>query len=153
MLSFSGNLRVIVCVRCGHAQELSWSGGGGGKPSQGQSDRRPNPASKRLLEGSVLSASLLADIQHKKFCLHQPFYHQQVELKRGHGLDGSRNMLCHWNALGAESLEPLYKIHRDRRRKLFLGAFRQRPPRQSIHASEDSRFATARKRNLRILKA
>ena len=69
---------------------------------------------KPLLECSVLSASLLADIQHKKYCLHQPFYRQQVELKRGHGLDVSRNMLCHWNALGAELLEPLYKILHER---------------------------------------
>jgi transposase len=71
---------------------------------------------KAILEGSVLSASLLADILHKKYCLHQPFYRQEREFKTAHGLEITRNMLCHWHAAAADLLEPLYKLHLKRMR-------------------------------------
>lgn len=65
---------------------------------------------KPLLEGSVLSASLLADILDKKYCQHLPFYRQEWVLRHAHGLEISRNLLCHWHDVGAQWLEPLYKL-------------------------------------------
>jgi len=68
------------------------------------------PLPKPLLEGSVLSASLLADILDKKYCQHLPFYRQAWILRNAHGLDISRAVLCQWHARGADLLEPLYKL-------------------------------------------
>ena len=69
---------------------------------------------KALLEGSVLSASLLADILDKKYCQHLPFYRQEWILRHAHGLDISRSMLCHWHNMGAQWLQPLYKLMQQR---------------------------------------
>lgn len=68
------------------------------------------PLPKPLLEGSVLSPSLLADILDKKYCQHLPFYRQEWIMRNAHGLDISRNLLCHWHDIGAQWLEPLYKL-------------------------------------------
>jgi len=81
------------------------------------------PLPKALLEGSVLTASLLADILDKKYCQHLPFYRQEWILKHAHGLDITRNMLCHWQLKAAEWLEPLYKLLLERlRAQSFLQA-------------------------------
>jgi hypothetical protein len=63
-----------------------------------------------LLEGSVLSPSLAADILSKKYCYHMPFARQQWELKVAYGLDISRTMMCHWHDKLAYLVEPLYKL-------------------------------------------
>jgi transposase len=74
------------------------------------------PLPTPLLEGSVLSASLLADILDKKYCQHLPFYRQEWIMRNAHGLQISRNLLCHWHDVGAQLLEPLYKLQLERLR-------------------------------------
>ena len=68
------------------------------------------PLPAPLLEGSVLSASLAADILDKKYCQHLPFYRQEQQLKLVHGLEIRRDMLCHWHGVAAEWMEPLYRL-------------------------------------------
>ena len=74
------------------------------------------PLPTPLLEGSVLSASLLADILDKKYCQHLPFYRQEWIMRNAHGLQISRSLLCHWHDAGAQLLEPLYKLQLERLR-------------------------------------
>lgn len=68
------------------------------------------PLPPTLLEGSVLTPSLLADILDKKYCQHLPFYRQEWIMRRAHGLDISRSLLCHWHNVAAQWLDPLYKL-------------------------------------------
>ncbi len=63
-----------------------------------------------LLEGSVLSPSLAADILTKKYCYHLPFQRQEWELKIAYGIEISRGLMCHWHSHLAGVLEPLYKL-------------------------------------------
>lgn len=63
-----------------------------------------------LLEGSVLSASLAADILSKKYCYHMPFQRQEWELRTVYGIEISRALMCHWHGHLAGALEPLYKL-------------------------------------------
>jgi len=68
------------------------------------------PMAPCLLEGSLLSPSLAAQILTAKFCDHQPFYRQEQQLARQHGIRIGRNTLCHWADVCSRHLEPLYKI-------------------------------------------
>lgn len=68
------------------------------------------PLQPCLLEGSLLTASLAAQILSAKFCDHLPFYRQQQILARGHGISIGRNTMCHWAKVCAHWLEPLYKL-------------------------------------------
>lgn len=63
-----------------------------------------------LLEGSVLSASLAADILSKKYCYHMPFQRQEWELRTAYGIEISRALMCCWHGHLAGVLEPLYKL-------------------------------------------
>ena len=68
----------------------------------------PLPAS--LLEKSLLSPSLLSHIICSKYCDHLPLYRQQQILARRHDVHFSRSTLCEWVEVGANWLEPLWKI-------------------------------------------
>lgn len=68
------------------------------------------PMEPCLLEGSLLSPSLAAQILTAKFCDHQPFYRQEQQLVRQHGIRIGRNTLCHWADVCSQHLEPLYKL-------------------------------------------
>ena len=63
-----------------------------------------------LLEKSLLSPSLLAHVLVGKFNDHLPFYRQAQIMERRHGIKVGDNTLCHWAEIGAQTLEPLYKI-------------------------------------------
>ena len=68
----------------------------------------PLPAS--LLEKSLLSPSLLSHIICSKYCDHLPLYRQQQILARRYSLHLSRSTLCEWVEVGANWLEPLWKL-------------------------------------------
>ena len=63
-----------------------------------------------LLEGSVLTASLGAHILTEKFCYHQPFWRQEWRLRATHGIEISRNNMCHWHNHLADQLLPVYNL-------------------------------------------
>lgn len=63
-----------------------------------------------LLEGSILSPSLLAHILTAKFNDHLPFYRQSQIMDRRHGIKITRSTLCNWAELGATTLQPLYNL-------------------------------------------
>ena len=74
-----------------------------------------------LLEGSLLSPSIAAHLITSKYCDHLPFYRQQQILSRRHLLELGRNTMCHWAAVCADWLEPLYKLlASDLRKKAWL---------------------------------
>lgn len=79
---------------------------------RGEPDLAPltAPLAPCLLEGSVLSPSLAAGLLSAKFCDHQPFYRQEQQLSRRHGIEISRATMCHWAMVCADRLEPLYKL-------------------------------------------
>lgn len=68
------------------------------------------PASPCLLEGSILTSSLLAHVLTQKFCDHLPFDRQEKIMHRRHGIHIPRNTLCNWADFAANELEPLYKL-------------------------------------------
>jgi hypothetical protein len=56
---------------------------------------------------------LVAYVLAAKYCHHRPFYRTQGILQRRHRVDFARNTFCHWAAVAADVIEPLYKlIHR-----------------------------------------
>ena len=63
-----------------------------------------------LLEGSLLTPSLLAHILTAKFNDHLPFYRQSQIMDRRHGIKITRATLCNWAELGATTLQPLYNL-------------------------------------------
>lgn len=63
-----------------------------------------------LLEGSLLTPSLLAHILTGKFNDHLPFYRQSQIMDRRHGIKITRATLCNWAELGASTLQPLYNL-------------------------------------------
>jgi transposase len=63
-----------------------------------------------LLEGSVLSASLGAHLLTEKFCYHQPFWRQEWKLRATHGIELTRNLMCHWHNHLADQLLPIYHL-------------------------------------------
>lgn len=68
------------------------------------------PLPDQLLDKSVLTPSLLADLLIRKFCDHLPFYRQSQILRRRFGIHISRKTLCEWADLAAELSEPLWKL-------------------------------------------
>ncbi|MGB0774719.1 MAG: IS66 family transposase [Akkermansiaceae bacterium] len=68
------------------------------------------PAPSALLEGSILTPSLLAHVTTAKYCDHLPLYRQEKIMARRHGINIARNTLCHWIDFAAETLQPLYKL-------------------------------------------
>lgn len=69
-----------------------------------------------LLEGSVLTASLGAHLLTEKFCYHQPFWRQEWKLRATHGIELSRNLMCHWHNHLADLLLPVYNLIGERLR-------------------------------------
>ena len=71
------------------------------------------PAPRPVYPGSLLSASLLADILHQKFTQSVPLYRQSQEWARL-GVSLSRQTLANWVVFGTHQwLEPLYQaMHR-----------------------------------------
>lgn len=65
----------------------------------------------RLLEGSVLTSSLLAGLIISKYCWHQPL-HRQEQMLRAAGVECSRSLMCHWLEIGADFIEPLHRLQR-----------------------------------------
>ena len=63
-----------------------------------------------LLEGSVLTASLGAHLLTEKFCYHQPFWRQEWKLRATHGIELTRNLMCHWHNHLADQLLPIYNL-------------------------------------------
>jgi len=74
-------------------------------------DAKPTtaPLPTPLLEGSVLSPSLGAHLLTEKFCYHQPFWRQEWKLRATHGIELSRNLMCHWHNHLADLLLPVYR--------------------------------------------
>jgi transposase len=66
------------------------------------------PLPPRLLEGSVLTPSLLAGIMTSKYCWHQPLFRQEQMMKTA-GIDCSRSLMCHWLGHGGRLLLPLHQ--------------------------------------------
>ena len=79
------------------------------------------PLPPRLLEGSVLTPSLLAGLITGKYCWHQPL-HRQEQMMRAAGVECSRSLMCHWFEIGADFLEPLYRSYH---RKLLASDYLQ----------------------------
>jgi transposase len=79
------------------------------------------PLEPCLLEGSMLSPSLGAQLITSKFCDHLPFYRQEQILQTRHGIQIGRNTMCHWADVCSRWLEPLYNILAlDLRRQCWL---------------------------------
>lgn len=79
------------------------------------------PLPTPLLEGSVLSSSLGAHLLTEKFCYHQPFWRQEWRLRATHGIELSRNLMCHWHNHLADLLLPVYnRIAADLRASDYL---------------------------------
>ncbi len=66
------------------------------------------PLAPRLLEGSILSPSLLAHIITRKFCYHLPLYRQETMFMNEHRVALHRQTLCRWMWIGANWLQLLY---------------------------------------------
>ena len=63
-----------------------------------------------LLEGSILTPSLLAHTLTAKYNDHLPFYRQQQILERRSVISITRATLCNWAELAAYTLQPLYNL-------------------------------------------
>ena len=68
------------------------------------------PAPPSLLEGSILTPSLLAHVLTAKYCDHLPLDRQTKIMERRHGIYIPTNTLCHWVNFAAETLNPLYQL-------------------------------------------
>lgn len=79
---------------------------------KGDLEAKPTTAAlpPALLEGSVLTASLGAYLITEKFCYHQPFWRQEWKLRATHGIELTRNLMCHWHNHLADLLLPLYNL-------------------------------------------
>lgn len=72
------------------------------------------PLAPRLLEGSILSPSLLAHIITRKFCYHLPLYRQEMMFMNEHRVALHRQTLCRWMWVGANWLQLVYdELRRD----------------------------------------
>ncbi len=68
------------------------------------------PLPPSLLEGSILTPSLLAHIITSKYNDHLPFYRQQQILERRSGIIITRATLANWAELAANTLQPIYNL-------------------------------------------
>ncbi len=80
------------------------------------------PLPPRLLEGSILSPSLLAHIITRKFCYHLPLYRQETMFLNEHRVPLHRQTLCRWMWTGANWLRLIYD---DMRRDVWRGGYVQ----------------------------
>jgi transposase len=79
---------------------------------RGDPDAKPviAPLPTALLESSVLTPSLGAHLLSQKYCHHQPFHRQEWQLRHAHGIDLTRNLMCHWQQHLAGLLKPLHDL-------------------------------------------
>lgn len=68
------------------------------------------PLAPSLLEKSILSPSLLSHILVSKYCDHLPLYRQEQIFARRYNIHISRSTMCDWVNVGADRLEPLWKL-------------------------------------------
>lgn len=67
-----------------------------------------------ILEGSIVTAGLLAQILVSKYCDHLPLYRQESIYRSRYGVELSRQLMAQWVDLGAHWLTLIYKqIHTD----------------------------------------
>jgi transposase len=62
-----------------------------------------------LLDGSVLTPSLLASIVTSKYCDHLPLYRQAQIMQRRYGINIPRNTMSDWMEIGADWLTPIWQ--------------------------------------------
>lgn len=68
------------------------------------------PLPPSVLEGSILTPSLLASIITGKYCDHLPLHRQAGIMSRRFGINIPRNTLSDWMEVGADRLQPLWKL-------------------------------------------
>lgn len=68
------------------------------------------PLAPALIEKSILTPSLLSHILVSKYCDHLPLYRQEQIFSRRYNIHISRSTLCDWVNVGADRLEPLWKL-------------------------------------------
>lgn len=68
------------------------------------------PLAPALLEKSILTPSLLSHILVSKYCDHLPLYRQEQIFARRYNIRLSRSTMCDWINIGADWLEPLWKL-------------------------------------------
>src|SRR5688572_20254215 len=62
-----------------------------------------------ILEGSILTAGLLAQILTAKYCDHLPLYRQESIYRSRHGIELPRQTLAQWVGIGADWLTLIYR--------------------------------------------
>jgi transposase len=75
------------------------------------------PAPAKLIEGSLASPGLLADIILKKYVEHLPLHRQEQVLKSRYGITLSRKTMCDWIGSVADWLKPIYRQMREELRQ------------------------------------
>jgi len=66
-----------------------------------------------ILEGSILTPGLLAQVLVAKYCDHLPLYRQESIYRSRHGVELSRQLLAQWVEKGAHWLTTIYFAMRD----------------------------------------
>jgi transposase len=62
-----------------------------------------------ILEGSIVTAGLMAQILVAKYCDHLPLYRQQSIYRSRHGVELSRQLMAQWVSVGADWLASIYR--------------------------------------------
>jgi transposase len=62
-----------------------------------------------ILERSILTPGLLAQVIVAKYCDHLPLYRQECIYRTRHGVTISRQSLAQWTGVGADWLQPIYQ--------------------------------------------
>jgi transposase len=62
-----------------------------------------------LLERSIATPGLLAQVAVSRFCDHLPYFRQEQIYRTRHGVDLPRQTLARWMGLAAEWLKPIYQ--------------------------------------------
>ena len=68
------------------------------------------PLPPSLLDGSILTPSLLSSIITGKYCDHLPLYRQAQILNRRQNINIPRNTMSDWMEVGADWLKPIYNV-------------------------------------------
>lgn len=66
-----------------------------------------------ILEGSILTPGLLAQVLVAKYCDHLPLYRQESIYRSRHGVELSRQLLAQWVDKGAHWLSSIYRAMRE----------------------------------------
>jgi len=68
------------------------------------------PLPPSILDGSILTPSLLSSIITGKYCDHLPLYRQSQIMNRRYGINIPRNTMSDWMGVGADWLKPIYNV-------------------------------------------